>query len=139
MVPLRYGHHKWLNASASLSLRLFRLRSTRAFTTASKTANTLYASFFLSRSYYLVFLTLRQFCDQTYRLLVSFSSIHCCTYTHDLSTSSSLRSLMGISYLEVGFTLRCFQRLSSPHFATRPCNWRYNRFTIGAFILVLSY
>ena len=45
----------------------------------------------------------------------------------------------GIPYLEVSFTLRCFQRLSAPHFATLPCHWRDNRCTIGAFIPVLSY
>ena len=44
-----------------------------------------------------------------------------------------------IPYLEVSFTLRCFQRLSNPHFATLPCRWRDNRCTIGAFIPVLSY
>src|SRR3954452_9823362 len=40
---------------------------------------------------------------------------------------------------EGGFPLRCFQRLSSPHIATRPCRWRDNRFTRGASIPVLSY
>ena len=81
--------------------------------------------------------------DQALDLLVSVSSTHCCAYTPDLSTSSSLRGLTilwyGISYLEVSFTLRCFQRLSSPHFAILPCRWRDNRCTIGAFIPVLSY
>ena len=48
-------------------------------------------------------------------------------------------SFDGIPYLEVSFTLRCFQRLSAPHFATLPCRWRDNRCTIGAFIPVLSY
>ena len=48
-------------------------------------------------------------------------------------------SFAGISYLEVSFTLRCFQRLSHPHFATLLCRWRDNRCTIGAFIPVLSY
>ena len=45
----------------------------------------------------------------------------------------------GKSYLEGGFTLRCFQRLSRPHFATRPCHWQGNRCTRGASIPVLSY
>ena len=81
--------------------------------------------------------------DQALDLLVSVSSIHYCTYTSDLSTSSSSRGLTilwyGISYLEVSFTLRCFQRLSAPHFATLLCRWHDNRCTIGAFIPVLSY
>ena len=46
---------------------------------------------------------------------------------------------VGISYLEASFTLRCFQRLSRPHFATLLCRWRDNRRTSGAFIPVLSY
>ena len=30
---------------------------------------------------------------------------------------------------EVGFPLRCFQRLSIPYIATLRCSWRYNRYT----------
>src|SRR5690606_27840991 len=45
----------------------------------------------------------------------------------------------GKSYLEVGFPLRCFQRLSLPNIATRPCHWRDNRYTSGSSTLVLSY
>ena len=81
--------------------------------------------------------------DQALDLLVSVGSTHHCAYTPDLSTSSSIRGLTnlcyGISYLEASFTLRCFQRLSHPHFAFLPCRWRDNRCTIGAFIPVLSY
>ena len=40
---------------------------------------------------------------------------------------------------EGGFPLRCFQRLSRPHLATRRCGWRHNRYTRGASIPVLSY
>ena len=40
---------------------------------------------------------------------------------------------------EVSFPLRCFQRLSRPHLATRQCRWRDNRSTRGASIPVLSY
>ena len=40
---------------------------------------------------------------------------------------------------EVSFPLRCFQRLSIPHLATRLCHWRDNRSTRGAFAPVLSY
>ena len=45
----------------------------------------------------------------------------------------------GIAHLEGGFPLRCFQRLSRPHVATRQCRWRDNRNTRGASIPVLSY
>ena len=40
---------------------------------------------------------------------------------------------------EVGFPLRCFQRLSRPYIATLQCGWRHNRSTRGTFIPVLSY
>ena len=43
------------------------------------------------------------------------------------------------SCLEVGFPLRCFQRLSLPNIATRRCHWRDNRNTSGSSIPVLSY
>src|SRR5256885_13184013 len=37
----------------------------------------------------------------------------------------------GRSHLETSFPLRCFQRLSLPHLATRQCHWRDNRYTRG--------
>ena len=40
---------------------------------------------------------------------------------------------------EVGFPLRCFQRLSLPYLATQRCNWRHNWYTIGTSTPVLSY
>jgi hypothetical protein len=43
------------------------------------------------------------------------------------------------SHLEASFALRCFQRLSQPHVATRQCSWRNNRQTSGASNPVLSY
>ena len=45
----------------------------------------------------------------------------------------------GKIHLEGGFPLRCFQRLSFPHVATRRCSWRNNRYTRDAFNPVLSY
>ena len=45
----------------------------------------------------------------------------------------------GRTRLEVGFPLRCLQRLSRPHIATLHCRWRDNRSTGGVFIPVLSY
>ena len=68
--------------------------------------------------------------DQALDLLVSVSFMRYRTSTPDLSTLSSARGLTsfrnGRSYLEVGFTLRCLQRLSDPHLATQPCRWRDN-------------
>ncbi len=40
---------------------------------------------------------------------------------------------------EVGFPLRCIQRLSRPHIATLHCRWRDNSSTRGVSIPVLSY
>ena len=45
----------------------------------------------------------------------------------------------GSSRFEVGFPLRCLQRLSRPHLATLHCDWRHNSSTRGASIPVLSY
>ena len=45
----------------------------------------------------------------------------------------------GRTRFEVGFPLRCLQRLSRPHVATLLCGWRHNRSTRGASIPVLSY
>jgi len=45
----------------------------------------------------------------------------------------------GRTRFEVGFTLRCLQRLSRPHIATLLCRWRDNRSTRGVSIPVLSY
>ena len=45
----------------------------------------------------------------------------------------------GSSRFQVGFPLRCLQRLSLPHIATLHCGWRHNRSTRGASTPVLSY
>ena len=45
----------------------------------------------------------------------------------------------GRTRFEVGFPLRCFQRLSRPYIATLQCGWRHNRSTRGTSIPVLSY
>lgn len=43
------------------------------------------------------------------------------------------------SYLEGGFPLRCFQRLSRPYIATLLRRWHDDRYTRGMFNPVLSY
>ncbi|HAN93737.1 MAG TPA: hypothetical protein DCQ33_16870 [Nitrospira sp.] len=45
----------------------------------------------------------------------------------------------GRAYLEAGFPLRCFQRLSQLNIATRHCRWHDNRHTRGSSFTVLSY
>ncbi len=68
---------------------------------------------------------------------VSFTCCH--ASTPGLSTWWSSTALIGTAGFEGGFPLRCFQRLSRPHIATRRCDWRHNRSTRGASIPVLSY
>ena len=81
--------------------------------------------------------------DQALGRLVSPSFTRYRASTDDLSTWSSPRGLTrfrdGNSLLWVGFTLRCLQRLSSPHFASQLCRWHDNWCTRGASIPVLSY
>ena len=85
----------------------------------------------------------RLYLDQALDLLVwvSWTCYH--AYTPHLSTWWSSRSLTnlryGKSHLRVGFTLRCFQRLSLPDIATQLCHWRDNWCTRGLSIPVLSY
>ena len=80
---------------------------------------------------------------QSPRPLVPVSSSHYWPSTPGLSNSSSSSGLTlfrdGESHLEVSFPLRCFQRLSAPEIATRPCRWRDNRRTSAPSTPVLSY
>jgi hypothetical protein len=64
-----------------------------------------------------------------------------CLHTRPINQVVCLGSYhyCGKSHLEVGFTLRCFQRLSHPNLAIQPCHWRDNWCTIGLSIPVLSY
>src|SRR5690606_795370 len=71
--------------------------------------------------------------------LVPVSSTRCRAYTPGLSTWSSSTALIGSTRFEVGFPLRCLQRLSRPYIATLHCGWRHNRSTRGTSIPVLSY
>ena len=64
--------------------------------------------------------------------------------TSGLSTTCSAWGLQRLGaawnpYLGEGFPLRCFQRLSLPNVANRPCHWRDNRHTRGSSTQVLSY
>ena len=80
--------------------------------------------------------------DQALDRLVSSSSKRYRSSTDDLSPGSLPGVLLlsnGTLLLEGGFTLRCLQRLSRPHFASQLCRWRDNCFTRGASIPVLSY
>ena len=95
------------------------------------------------RNYSLANLSSLAFLNQALDGLVPVRSIHYCTYTPGLSTLSSTRRLTDLcherSHLGVGFTLRCFQRLSDPDVATQRYAWRHNWYTIGPSTPVLSY
>jgi len=56
-----------------------------------------------------------------------------------VSNEPSGRLPCGRSSLGMGFSLRCFQRLSTPHVATQRCPWRDNWYTRGVSTPVLSY
>ena len=80
--------------------------------------------------------------DQVLDRLVSSSSKRYRSFTDDLSPGSLPGVLLlsnGTLILEVGFTLRCLQRLSHPHFASLLCRWHDNSCTSDASIPVLSY
>ena len=90
----------------------------------------------------LVSLDSQIFLDQVLDRLVSASFICYHTFTADLSPGSLPGVLLlsnGILILEVGFTLRCLQRLSRPHFASQLCPWQDNCCTSDASTPVLSY
>ena len=80
--------------------------------------------------------------DQVLDRLVSSSSKCCHSFTDDLSPGNPPGVLLlsnGTLILEVGFTLRCLQRLSHPHFASLLCRWHDNSCTSDASTPVLSY
>ena len=72
-------------------------------------------------------------------LLVPVSFVRYRTSTPGLSTWSSSTALIGTTRFQVGFALRCLQRLSRPYIATLQCRWRDNRSTSGTSTPVLSY
>ena len=80
-----------------------------------------------------------------FRPLVPVGSTPRGASTSGLSNTCStcgLQALRGASRnpnLGAGFPLRCFQRLSLPNVANRPCRWRDNRHTRGPSTQVLSY
>ena len=80
--------------------------------------------------------------EPSYRPISIGKLHHCWPYTADLSPLR-LRWVSHIAawnlLLEVGFTLRCLQRLSAPHFASQLCRWHDNCCTRDASTPVLSY
>ena len=92
------------------------------------------------RSVILIFSS--QALNEAFDRLVSSSSKRYRSSTDDLSPGSLPGVLLlsnGTLILEVGFTLRCLQRLSRPHFASLLCRWHDNSCTSDASTPVLSY
>jgi len=71
--------------------------------------------------------------------LVPVSYMRCRTYNTRPINVVVYHGSQGNSRFEVGFPLRCFQRLSRPYIAMQHCRWRDNCSTRGTFIPVLSY
>ena len=126
---LRFRFRFSLSPLRSRSLLRFPSRNSRHFSFADPQSSLPLSASWLS--------------DQALGRLVSPSFTRYRASTDDLSTWSSPRGLTrfrdGNSLLWVGFTLRCLQRLSSPHFASQLCRWHDNCCTRGASIPVLSY
>ena len=75
--------------------------------------------------------------------LISTSQLNALLHLHlwpiNVIVSHGSYHFWGKSYLEGGFALRCFQRLSRPYLATQLCRWHDNWCTRGMSIPVLSY
>ena len=161
MGPFRHSHRNSVKGLCSprsswLPLRLFiteasflgNLRTICAFLLFTRTLKTAHPDFLhlaknQSFQFYLwSHLILSDLLDQVLDRLVSSSSIRYRTSTDDLSPGSLPGVLLlsnGILLLEVGFTLRCLQRLSPPHFASQLCPWKDNCCTSDESTPVLSY
>ena len=77
--------------------------------------------------------------DQADRV-ISTGKLHALPHVHTRPINVVVyHDSQGKTRFEVGFPLRCFQRLSRPYIATLQCGWRHNRSTRGTSIPVLSY
>ena len=157
MDPFRHCHRKTVKGLCSPSsswfpLRLFitaasileTLRTSRASSSIARTLKTAHPDLFSSRktSFQFPFGLNSILLDQVLDRLVSSSSKCYHSFTDDLSPGSLPGVLLlsnGTLILEVGFTLRCLQRLSRPHFASLLCRWHDNSCTSDASTPVLSY
>ena len=157
MDPFRHCHRKTVKGLCSPSsswfpLRLFitaasileTLRTSRASSSIARTLKTAHPDFLhLVRPVFNFPFGLNSILlDQVLDRLVSSSSKRYRSFTDDLSPGSLPGVLLlsnGTLILEVGFTLRCLQRLSHPHFASLLCRWHDNSCTSDASTPVLSY
>ena len=157
MDPFRHCHRKTVKGLCSPSsswfpLRLFitaasileTLRTSRASSSIARTLKTAHPDFahLVKPVSNFPFGLNSILLDQVLDRLVSSSSKCYHSFTDDLSPGSLPGVLLlsnGTLILEVGFTLRCLQRLSHPHFASLLCRWHDNSCTSDASTPVLSY
>ena len=158
MDPFRHNHRNALKGLCRPSFSWFpprhfitgtsflgTLRTAALHSSIARTLKTAHPDFFiLSTSFPIFPLVSLDFLslDQVLDRLVSPSSMRYRTSTGDLSPGSLPGVLLlsnGTLLLEVGFTLRCLQRLSHPHFASQLCRWHDNSCTSDASTPVLSY
>ena len=133
----------WLRRFITAASDLGTLRTSALALLFARTLKTAHPNFNILLTSFPIFpLVSTQFLDQVLDRLVSSSSIRYRTSTDDLSPGSPPGVLLlsnGTLLLEVGFTLRCLQRLSRPHFASLLCRWHDNSCTSDASTPVLSY
>ena len=157
MDPFRHCHRKTVKGLCSPSSSWFPLRHFITGTSILETFRTSRASSSIARTLKTAhpdsYISYNQFSnfpfglnsillDQVLDRLVSSSSKCYHSFTDDLSPGSLPGVLLlsnGTLILEVGFTLRCLQRLSRPHFASLLCRWHDNSCTSDASTPVLSY
>ena len=158
MDPFRHNHRKAVKGLCSPSFSWFplrhfiteasileTLRTIRASSSIARTLKTAHPDYFTSCKTSLLnfpFGLNSILLDQVLDRLVSSSSKRYRSFTDDLSPGSLPGVLLlsnGTLILEVGFTLRCLQRLSHPHFASLLCRWHDNSCTSDASTPVLSY
>lgn len=71
---------------------------------------------------------------------ISTGKLHTLPYLHTRPINVVVfHGSQGNTRFQVGFPLRCLQRLSLPYIATLLCGWRHNRSTRDTSIPVLSY
>ena len=142
MEPLRYCHRKsyLLWASGLLSVRPIRFPSLRAACFSSPTLQVRWPNpdnctlSILSFSFFLPWslkTSARPISNDNLHTLLRFQR----RPIYLLVFQGSHGNLI----LVVGFTLRCFQRLSRPYFASQLCPWQDNCCTSGTSTPVLSY
>ena len=147
MDPLRHSHRKLFGCSSHPQNHIQSfcsefLQSLSSFSVSSPTSRT-FLFLRVSQASFNASSALSFRLDQALDRLV-LTSFYIAAFTPSTYLPCRLQGVLpacssGNLFLEVGFTLRCFQRLSRPYFASQLCRWHDNCFTRGTSIPVLSY